>query len=78
MSLGLSDLSVKDMRQIPYGQRYTTMAQIDLVRGDISRDRTIVVDALRPESVFDAQETALWIQSLLRRIHAEVRQNHVE
>ncbi|KAF5324153.1 hypothetical protein D9619_011301 [Psilocybe cf. subviscida] len=62
----------KELHDLPYIQRYITMARIETLRGDVDQDLCIVViDALRPESVSDAHEVGLWVQHLLQRIYEE-------
>lgn len=58
----------------PYGRMYVTMTRIEALCGDIWQDSEIVVDVLRPESVSDSMEVALWVQDLLRSIYAKVCQ----
>lgn len=61
-----------ELNDVPYGQKYFAMAQIEHLNGDVSQDPNVVVDTLRPESASEAQATALWIQNILQRIHEEV------
>lgn len=59
-------------------QRYITMAQIEHLYGDISRNPGVAVDALRPESASNADNIELWVYNLLKRIHGEVRWINLE
>jgi hypothetical protein len=74
----LSHFIENKLYDVPYGQMYITMALIKHLNGDVSRDCNIAVDVLRPQSESDAHEIALWVQNLLQRIHAEVRQIDLE
>lgn len=58
-----------DSKDIPFFRRYSHMARADR---SLALDDDIAV-ALRPESDFDREESAMWLNHLLRRIRKHVR-----
>lgn len=69
-----STLALDYLSRLPYGERYTTMARIDQLHGDVAQNPNIKTGTLRPETAFDVQETASWVENLLWDIRREVRQ----
>lgn len=67
----------KRLHDIPYGQKYITMAEIaHRIEGPLPH----IAEALcpiRPYN-FDQSESALWVEELLQRIYKEVRCNNPE
>ncbi|KAF5324402.1 hypothetical protein D9619_011267 [Psilocybe cf. subviscida] len=66
-----SSSSKTEVHGLPCSQRYITMARIEQLHRDTTRDHKIVVNALRPESASDADEIAMWLQNVLQLIHGE-------
>ncbi|KAF5318691.1 hypothetical protein D9619_010658 [Psilocybe cf. subviscida] len=60
----------KELQDIPYSQRYITMARIDR-KGNIMGPTPDIADVLRPSSPFDTHEMTLWVRDLLRHIHRD-------
>lgn len=54
------------------------MAQIERINGDLTLDPDVVAGFVLPESVSHADETALWVQDLLQRIHKQVGQSNLK
>lgn len=59
---------------IPYSRRYFIMAHIE--RDHATPPNGDVATFLSPESTFDRQESALWLEDLLRDIHRKVRRTN--
>ncbi|KAF5324243.1 hypothetical protein D9619_011258 [Psilocybe cf. subviscida] len=66
------------LHEAPHSGRYILMAQVDHVYGNITQDQMVVVNTFRPESAYDVGEVALWIKTLLQRIHGKYYPHDVE
>lgn len=54
------------------------MARIEHINGDLTQDPNVAVDILHAGPATDAEETASWVQNLLRRIHREVGEKSLQ